>query len=807
MKHTTSLSWTRGAALAGAFLLFSSTAHAQLISGTDVDLSRKTGDDNECAISKNPSNPNQLFAFCNTSGPGLVAMRSTDGGVTWVFPDPADRTIADGDPGQGPAACCDPTSAWDSFGNLYLTYIDAGVSAIVTLLSTNGGATFTNLASFGGSVDQPTVVAANTSAAGAPVAVWIVWNQSGSMVARGAAVTALGAVGAFGALQNIPGTAGCSFGDIAIAPTGVVVQACQNPTGGEGPGQILVNTDADGLGAGNFGAAVTATTTNVGGFDFIPAQNARSVDAEAGLAFDNNPASPHFGRLYLVYTAETVDENNDLDIMLRFSDNNGAAWSAPIRVNDDPAAPIRSQFLPKISVDDTTGNIAVCWHDARNSATNVAMQPFCTVASTAGATPTFLPNQRIGNGTSTSNGAGVEFGDYSGLDFLAAALHPIWADTSNSTANNPNLTANFDAVSNRVTGGPPVPQIQVTGPTQLGAACTGVTNRSTLNVCNTGKDDLIVTAITSSNPMFTVPAPTSGFPVVISHDFCFPFQVAFQASASSPQTGTLTIASNDPTNPSTTTQVLGTGTTPDIRVTGSTAFGVGSSWRPAEKTVRVCNTGACNLLVTSATVSCADFTAITNPFPATVSPDSCLDLVVGYTPTLPGSQSCQVTIASSSPSTPSVTRTLTGHTPPFLSIHAGLVQPHGALHSTATLGSTINVGFIYPFQPNWAWDLRVGRARFDGQTGQPDTHAWMVLANARYLFNPAAPQRVFVNAGGGLYHFDPGTREAGFNLGAGVNVPVGPRFAIEGTYNYHQVFTPSPNLRFSQFQAGLLVSF
>ncbi len=78
-----------------------------------------------------------------------------------------------------------------------------------------------------------------------------------------------------------------------------------------------------------------------------------------------------------------------------------------------------------------------------------------------------------------------------GLDFFNATLHPIWADTSNSTGNNHNLTANFDAVSNRVTGGPPVPQIQVTGPTQLGDARTAGTNRSTPNVCNTVKADLI----------------------------------------------------------------------------------------------------------------------------------------------------------------------------------------------------------------------------------------------------------------------------------------------------------------------------
>ena len=125
----------------------------------------------------------------------------------------------DGDPGQGPSACCDPTLAWDTFGNLFITYLGAGAS-VETILSTDGGGTFTNLATFTGSVDQPTVVAANTTQPGAPVAVWIVWNQSGSMVARGAPVTGLGAVGAFKALQTAPSTGGCSFGDIAIGPHG-----------------------------------------------------------------------------------------------------------------------------------------------------------------------------------------------------------------------------------------------------------------------------------------------------------------------------------------------------------------------------------------------------------------------------------------------------------------------------------------------------------------------------------------------------------------------------------------------------------
>jgi len=190
-----------------------------------------------------------------------------------------------------------------------------------------------------------------------------------------------------------------------------------------------------------------------------------------------------------------------------------------------------------------------------------------------------------------------------------------------------------------------------------------------------------------------------------------------------------------------------------------------------------------------------------------VSHDFCLDLVVGFTPILPGRHHCELTIASNDPDTPNVKRTLTARTPAFFSLHAGLAQPHGALSSVAKQGSTFNLDFLYPVRPRLAWDLRLGTSKFDGRAGHPDTDVWTFSPNIRYTFNPAAPVRFFLNGGVGAYHFDPGKFEAGGNLGLGLNVPAGPRFAIEATYNYHWAFTASPTLRFSQIQAGLLISF
>jgi hypothetical protein len=269
-------------------------------------------------------------------------------------------------------------------------------------------------------------------------------------------VRGLGRVGGFGALQQIPGTKHCNFGDIAIAPLGTVlggamVQVCESPDAGPGPASLLVNIKADGLGANTFGPAMTATATNVGGVYFIPAQRKRGIDAEAGLAFDRNPASRHFGRLYLVYTDAPASRHPNTNIMLRFSDPpKYNTWSAPIRVNDNTT---NSKFLPRIASDPLSGNVAVCWHDCRNSADNTAMQEFCTIATPSSATPAFMTNAQISAGSSISNHQTIEFGDYSGLAYFNGVAHPIWADTSNSTGDNPDGTNNFDVYTASVTGG------------------------------------------------------------------------------------------------------------------------------------------------------------------------------------------------------------------------------------------------------------------------------------------------------------------------------------------------------------------
>src|SRR5262249_61079162 len=100
-----------------------------------------------------------------------------------------------------------------------------------------------------------------------------------------------------------------------MGPAGQVRQVCSLNESGQGGCKIFENVAPDGLGPSGFGDRVFVTATHVGGFDFIPPQPDRSVDAEAGLAWDRT-GGPHRGRIYLVYTLEQKNESDNTDVFV-----------------------------------------------------------------------------------------------------------------------------------------------------------------------------------------------------------------------------------------------------------------------------------------------------------------------------------------------------------------------------------------------------------------------------------------------------------------------------------------------------------
>jgi len=457
--------WINGVA-AALLLLTGTPAGAAPLGhvGRNVNISRMFGNQNETAVAINPTNPKNVVVTSNLeSFRGLLEAHSFDGGLTWTR-----HTIADGTDDLG-IACCDSSLAFDSYGNLFLTYLLLFDIRLPVALSTDGGVNFDPLDQIlpkvtGGRLlhsrgrvsapDQPTI-------ATGPGSVWVTYTGGTSIEAAGAPVSGLGDVEPFHDPEVAVGHRYGHFGDIAIGPVGQVLVVYQTVSG-EAPGRIITDLDPDGLGTLGFEEARLVTDTNVGDFDVIPAAARVTIDSETGLAWDRS-GGPNDGRVYLLWTQETPDESDDTEILVQYSDDDGDSWSEPMRVNDDPGT--NSQFMPKIALDQTTGNLAVAWYDCRfdegvggrgdtNGIPNDDALLYASVSTDGGLS--FARNLHVAARVSNSEDAGTtqDFGDYEGLAFEAGSFYSVWADNSNSTGDNPDgILHQLDLYTARVTAG------------------------------------------------------------------------------------------------------------------------------------------------------------------------------------------------------------------------------------------------------------------------------------------------------------------------------------------------------------------
>jgi hypothetical protein len=429
--------------------------------GPPLNITKSAANEAETSISVNPNNTNALFEIDTNTQQGRY---SSDGGLSWNLSNMAGFAIND-NPASVTPFVGDTQTAWDRFGNLFLTQFGAGDDVEVGI-STDGGASFTVKTVPGSTkIDQPSIAVGPSGVVGTPGAVWVSYAQGGTIQASGAAVNGLGLVGAFSAPETAPGSTNGDFGDVSIGPAGQVLVTYQDglapgAPGGEGPGTISTNLDPDGLGPAGFNAAITAHSTNVGGTTSVPPQpgpfnvGGRTIDAEANLGYDNS-GGPHNGRVYMVYTDRSSvppPANNNTDIFVIFSDNNGTTWSNPVRVNDDPSNGTMgaTQYLPAIAVDQTTGFVAVSWYDTRNSGTGTTRDTYASVSVDGGVH--WAPNVRLSAALTNPLANGTfDSGDWDKMTFANGVFYRSWSDNSNSTNDNPaGAGGAFDAYTARV---------------------------------------------------------------------------------------------------------------------------------------------------------------------------------------------------------------------------------------------------------------------------------------------------------------------------------------------------------------------
>jgi hypothetical protein len=185
-----------------------------------------------------------------------------------------------------------------------------------------------------------------------------------------------------------------------------------------------------------------------------------------------------------------------------------------------------------------------------------------------------------------------------------------------------------------------------------------------LTINNSGVCDLLINAISSSNPAFEVPSVVS-FPIVVQQGTSVQVPIRFRPAVLGPAISNISIVSNDPDLPIAVIPVSGNAPPPDIVVRGSTEFGDVCAGTLAEIQVNVCNNGDCDLQVTSFgfLAPCPDFEVINNPFPGAVISGQCIAVTIRYTPTGTGTHTCTLRITSDDPDEAVIDRLVTATTP------------------------------------------------------------------------------------------------------------------------------------------------
>ncbi|MFN8061467.1 MAG: choice-of-anchor D domain-containing protein [Vicinamibacterales bacterium] len=281
-----------------------------------------------------------------------------------------------------------------------------------------------------------------------------------------------------------------------------------------------------------------------------------------------------------------------------------------------------------------------------------------------------------------------------------------------------------------------MPEIQVPSAPTFDPSCLGDVARGSLKVCNTSGGNLVVTSITSSNPEFAVVAPSSGFPVSISHDFCFPFEIAFTPTVPGVRTTTLTIKSNDPNFPVlTVSATAGVGqptAVTSIADTGNFGQFCQGPGKFRDLPVTINNSGSCPLVVTALASSSPEFEVPqVLTFPMKVAPGDSVALPFRFAPTSAGAKSATLSISTNDPVTPVSVVSVSGTVPPSY-----VCDPPRFTAIEAAVGPTFGTGrtgdfvveatgrFLGSFGANRRFGLQVeGDYRFypGREEGQVDT--------------------------------------------------------------------------------------
>ena len=160
------------------------------------------------------------------------------------------------------------------------------------------------------------------------------------------------------------------------------------------------------------------------------------------------------GNIYVVWCNIGVPGTNtgsDADVYMIRSEDEGASWSNPIRINQDPMGQGKKHYMPWITCDPETGTLSAIWYDDRNVSSSQC-EVYCANSFDGGETwEDFKVSDVAFTPTPIAGLAGDYMGDYIGITARGSKVYPAWMDTRNNlfmTYVSPYVTNNLPKPTN-----------------------------------------------------------------------------------------------------------------------------------------------------------------------------------------------------------------------------------------------------------------------------------------------------------------------------------------------------------------------
>jgi hypothetical protein len=422
-----------------------------------------TTSQSEVPITRHPTNGNILYASSNAVHftPSLFISEgmylSTDGGTTWFGSDTTAAAPLTGHSG-------DPAPAIGPDGRLYMSNIISGGMGVE--YSTDMGSSWSSIITLAsGSQDKNHTFVNDVPSSPYYGRAYVTWSL----------FTASNPPAVVSYTTNLGATWTAPI-NILAPPSGRYQQGVNGAVGANGDAYICwqspqASSPFTGLGVG-FAKSTDGGATWSGSATAYPSNGARNsslspwgirINDFPSMAVDRSGGGRN-GWIYIVTCEKSLaPAGSDEDIVMHFSSDGGATWSAGTRVNQDALNNGKKQYMPWMCVD-AAGGLNVVYYDNRNSAAGDSVEVIVSRSLDGGTTwNDIVVSDHKFRPAPIPGLAGGYQGDYIGITAANGKIYPYWADNSTGIyqawVTSVTTTENFGWVKGTITntnGGAPL---------------------------------------------------------------------------------------------------------------------------------------------------------------------------------------------------------------------------------------------------------------------------------------------------------------------------------------------------------------